>query len=140
MKKVLFLVLALTGLGVAAPVALAPAAQAQGYYDDDNAGPPRYGRYDERRYSDRYDRPYRPYRHYYKPRPKSDGCKALIRASGLGNVLPGIARINAIRAWQREVRAVYGRSFSWNAAKANSVTCEPYGISTRCTAKARPCF
>lgn len=135
MKKVLFLALALAGFGAAGAVSLAPqAAQAQGYFDGNN------DRYNQ---DDGYDQGYRDgrsdARNYYKRKRKSDSCKALIRASGVGNIVPGIARINAIKAWQRETRAVYGRSFNWRAAKANSVICEPYGISTRCTAKARPC-
>jgi hypothetical protein len=131
-KKAFLFVLALASLAVMGAAAFAPQANAQGYYD----GPPRYGRYDDRRY---YDDRYAP-RPYYRPRPR-DNCRALIRASGLGNVLPGIARANAIRAWQRETFAVYGRQYSYSAAKAKSINCvpSPSGIALRCTASGRPC-
>lgn len=84
------------------------------------------------RYNDRYDRP-----RYYKPyaKKRSDGCLATIRATGVGNVFPGIARLNATLAWRREVQSVYGFRASWVSAKNKSMEC--YG--TRCTAKGRPC-
>lgn len=132
MKKFKLFVLALAGLGIAGVVADAPSAKAQGYYDD-GYRPAGHRHYDQG-YYDRYT--YRP-KHR---RPKYDSCRALIRASGVGNIIPAIARVNAIKAWQREARAVYGKNFSWRAAKANSINCEPYGVSTRCTAKARPCY
>ncbi|MDX2263661.1 MAG: hypothetical protein NW215_01635 [Hyphomicrobiales bacterium] len=78
---------------------------------------------------------------YYRPRPPrpSDGCLGVIRATGVGNVIAGIARINATRAWNREVRSTYGPGFSWAAAKNQQVECERVKLTVRCTARARPC-
>lgn len=66
-------------------------------------------------------------------------CGATIRATGLGNVIPGIARINAIQAWKREVRSVYRLTYKWSDARRRSISCRGVGITTRCTARARPC-
>jgi hypothetical protein len=66
-------------------------------------------------------------------------CRDTIRATGVGNVLPAIARHNAIRAWNREVRSVYGPGFSWSNTRNSRVECERVKLTVRCTAKARPC-
>ncbi len=131
----------LLAIGVAG---FAASVQAQPYYGggydrpsyrdqyDNNYGPPPRYRDDYRNGYNGYDRPY-----YYQPRPRkpSDGCLATIRATGVGNVFPGIARLNATLAWRREVQAVYGYRASWATAKNKSIEC----FGTRCTAKARPC-
>jgi hypothetical protein len=120
MKKFALFALALAGLGLSGAMPSVPQAQAQGYYDDDD---------DYRR--DRYYR-----RHHHRT---YDRCKATIRGTGVGNIVPAIARINAKKAWKREARAVYGVNYDYDSAKSRSISCDAYGISTRCTASGRPC-
>lgn len=144
MKRLLICVLALTAAVFTTDYSVSP-AQAQSYYDDDDYGPRRYR---PRRYQDDgYG--YRPYQYrrpryyddsYARPRRRvSDGCRALIRATGKGHLVPAISRNSAILAWRREAQAVYGRDFSWGAAKGTSITCSPYIATLRCTASGRPC-
>ncbi len=124
MKKLAVILAGMLALGTAVLVASAGARAGQ-YYDDDN-----YHSRSDSHYEGRdYDRS-----------PYYDRCKATIRATGLGNILPAIARVNAIYAWKREVRSVYGESADWSDARAKSIVCEGVGVTTRCTARARPCL
>jgi hypothetical protein len=129
--------LALAAAGFVASAEAQPYYGGGGYdrprYDDrdDRYGPPPGYGYRRPYYDDRDD-----YR-YYRPRPQrpSDGCLATIRATGVGNIFPGVARLNATLAWRREVQAVYGFNASWASARNKSITCS----GTRCTASGRPC-
>jgi hypothetical protein len=117
MKK---LVLALMVLGgVAAPSAgVTSLAQAQGYdrYDDSDGN--RYRRYK--------------YPHYAK-------CQATIRAVGVAYPVEALSRASATKFWRREAQSVYGREYSWQNARDKRFDCEPYKLTIRCTASARPC-
>lgn len=119
MKKLMAALGAFTLAGLGA-ISTAPEASAQGYHSRN-----------ESRYEYNYSRP--------RPQRPSDGCGATIRATGVGNVITGIARLNATRAWNREVRSVYGPSYSWSNAKSKAVECERVKLTVRCTAKGRPC-
>ncbi len=123
MKK---LVLALMALGsvVSLSAGVTQVAQAQSYdrYDPNDS---RYGRS-----SDDNDR-YR-YRRY-------SGCHATIRATGIAYPVAALSRSSARKAWRREAELVYGRDFNWNDARSQNITCEPYKLTIRCTATARPC-
>ncbi len=119
MKKLMAALGVITVAGLGSMTA-APEADAQGYHSRN-----------ESRYEYNYSRP--------RPQRPSDGCRAVIRGTGVGNIVPGIARINATRAWSREVRSVYGPGFRWSDAKGKQVECERVKFTVRCTARARPC-
>jgi hypothetical protein len=138
MNKVIASLLLLVAAVVSFDTFAARTANAQGYSDDDDY---RYRRrhYDQDR-SDRYDDRYSNYYRYRHHRNYGyEGCRATIRATGIGYPIGAFSRNSAIKAWRREAQAVYGRDFSWSAARGQSMNCEPYLATLRCTATARPC-
>jgi hypothetical protein len=138
MNKVIASLLLLVAAVVSFDTFAARMANAQGYSDDDDY---RYRRrhYDQDR-SDRYDDRYSNYYRYRHHRNYGyEGCRATIRATGIGYPIGAFSRNSAIKAWRREAQAVYGRDFSWSAARGQSMNCEPYLATLRCTATARPC-
>ncbi len=120
MKKLVFALLAL-GSTAFLSAGVTTVAQAQGYdrFDRDDD----YDRNTYRRYQ---------YRHY-------SSCRATIRATGIGYPVGALSRSSARKAWRREAESVYGRDYRWQDARDQRVTCEPYKLTVRCTASARPC-
>ncbi len=125
MKKLILA--AVAAVCVLAAQTLAPtSASAQGY-DDGYQRRPSYGNEYRRPYGERpaYGRRY-------------DGCGALIRATGRGFLTGFASRNAAINSWKREAFSVYKRDYSWERASGKSISCEPYGVTQRCTAFRSP--
>ncbi len=68
------------------------------------------------------------------------GCRATVRATGVGYPFGLFSHNSAIKAWKREAQAVYDTDFTWADAKDRSIECKPYLAVIRCTAIARPCL
>lgn len=135
MKKIIASCLLLLAAVVSFDTITARTVQAQGYSDDDDYRD-RRRHYEHDRYDDRYSDYYR-YRH--RRNSGYEGCRATIRATGIAYPIGAFSRNSAIKAWRREAQAVYGRDFNWSAARGQSMNCEPYLATLRCTASARPC-
>jgi len=94
-----------------------PGASAQAYYDHSEYGAQRR----------------------YEATNRSEACRSMISATGLGYPFGIGSRHSAINAWKRQAWAAYGSDFSWALAEDPIIECAPYLATIRCTASARPC-